>query len=227
MVYAYAIRRAGGSGVDGRGLDDAPLRVVGAGSLEAVVSDCDRGARAPTEERLWTHDRVVDSLTSDGTLLPTRFGMVLEDDDAVSAILRERAEELGAALRRVDGAIELAVRVVWPGEADAAGGGHAEASASSGKAYLMSMVDRRRRARELADRVDAPLRELARESRRRVLARPDLPLSASYLVERERAGAFRDRVTELRSAVADAEIVCTGPWAPYGFASAPVAGAAA
>lgn len=229
MVYAYAICPAGMPPLDLPGFGGMPLRTIDEGALVAVVSDCANGAPDATEENLWTHDQVVDALMADRTVLPTRFGTVLSGHDAVRDLLRERGPELEAALRRVAGAIELSVRVAWAVDGDALerADGARPGDGSSGSAYLTALIDRERRARELADRVDAPLRVLARERRRRLLARPNLPLSASYLVEREQAEAFRERVAQLGRELQDAEIVCTGPWAPYGFTSAPAAEAPA
>ena len=221
-VYVYAIRPAGLEAPESSGFAGSPVRVIGEGALEAVVSDVE--ARPPaTEESLRTHDGVVDELMIERTVLPTRFGTALAEDDAVRLLLSERAQELEDALRRVDGAIELGVRVSWAAE-DTAG---PASEATTGTAYLTSLVDRERRAGDLAEHVDAPLRELARERHLRLLARPEMPLSASYLVDRERAAEFQARVNDLGRTLKDAEIVCTGPWAPYAFASPPAAAEAA
>jgi hypothetical protein len=215
VVYLYAISGAPEASAAGEGLQAQPLRSVTAAGLAAVVSDHDGDRPAATEAQLWAHERVVEELMADRTLLPMRFGSLLPDDPAVQAFLRDRRDELEAALGHVAGAIELGVRVAW---SDAGGqSGDPGVAAGSGAAYLMGRLDCRRRARDLADRVDASLAGLARARRTRVLARPNLPFSGAYLVDRERQAAFRERVGALGAEVEDAEIVCTGPWPPYGF----------
>jgi hypothetical protein len=165
---------------------------------------------------------VVEALMAERTVLPMRFGSRLPDDAAVRELLRSRRGELEGALRQVAGAIELGVRVAWyqadgqPGPPDQTEG--------SGSAYLMGRLDCRRRAGDLADRVDRSLADLARARRTRLLARPDLPFSGAYLVDRERQGAFRERVSALGAEIGEAEILCTGPWPPYGFATREAAG---
>jgi hypothetical protein len=77
-------------------------------------------------------------------------------------------------------------------------------------------------ARELAARLDS-LAALARDVRRRVLARGNLPVVGAYLVERRLIAQFIERVRDLDERHADIELVCTGPWPPYSFAAgAPV-----
>lgn len=85
----------------------------------------------------------------------------------------------------------------------------------------MGRLNRRRRARDLAERIDQPLAALARESRHQLLRTPNLPLSGAYLVERERLAAFRARVAELDEEIDQAEVICTGPWPPYSFVKGP------
>jgi hypothetical protein len=223
VVYLYAISGAVEAPVAGEGLQARPLRSVAAAGLAAVVSDHDGDRPAATEAQLWAHERVVEELMADRTLLPMRFGSLLADDRAAQAFLRARRDELQRGLRHVAGAIELGVRVAWSdagGQPDDPG-----FTAGSGAAYLMGMLDCRRRARDLADRVDASLAGLARARRSRVLARPNLPFSGAYLVDRECQEAFRERVRALGAEVEDAEIVCTGPWPPYGFTAVETAAA--
>lgn len=222
MVYLYAISPPLDAPVAGEGLQGQTLRRVTSGGLTAVVSDHERDLPAASEAQLWEHERVVEALMAERTVLPMRFGSVLPDDVAVRALLRRRRDELEGALGRVAGAIELGVRVAW-NDAGAASDPPAHTT-GSGTAYLMGRVDCRRRARDLADRVDRSLADLARARRTRLLARPDLPFSGAYLVDRERQDAFRERVSALGAEIAEAEIVCTGPWPPYGFAARESAG---
>jgi len=217
MIYVYAVCHSGGAGPSGVGLCDRPLRVVIAGALAAVVSDHPDTRPVPDADALWRHERVVEDLMSSRELLPMRFGSVLGDDHAAADLLAERAEELGAALARVTGAIELGVRVAWAApDADAA----TPERSGPGTAYLDGLRQRRRRATELAERIDPPLRALSRASRHRLLATSHLPLSGAYLVDRGRLDAFCSRVVALDEEIGETEIVCTGPWPPYSFVGA-------
>lgn len=212
MVYCYGVCEASGA-VGGDGLQDQPLRTVAAAGLTAVVSDVDGARPAASEEALWRHEQVVEGLMAGGAVLPMRFGSVLDDDRAVAALLRERAAEFRQALERVAGAIELGVRAAWESGASAP----QPARAHSGAGYLQGLLDHRSRASDLAERIDAPLSAMSRDSRRRLLVTPRLPLSGAYLVDHDRLEAFRQQVAVLDEEIDQAEIVCTGPWPPYSF----------
>ncbi len=226
MLYAYAIDACAGTVPYVEGFHGRAVHGVTAGGLRAAVSDGCEAPPQPTEPNLWTHERVVDALMRERTVLPMRFGTVLADAAEIRSLLRERQDELQAALARVDGAIELGVRGAWrdaadtrrdPSAAPAGADTPGVSPAPAGADYMASLVERRRRAQELADLVDEPLRALSRDSTRRILVSPNLPLSGAYLVSRERLDEFQARVDRLEREIDGAAIVCTGPWAPYGF----------
>jgi hypothetical protein len=215
MVYAYAIAESLREAPEEAGLDGAPLRVVAADGLAAVVSDRGDAQLTVSEDALWAHERIVERLMEERAVLPMRFGSVLAGDDAVEAMLSSRRAELTEGLHRVRGAVELGVRIAWDEDA---GGRPPDAAAGPGTAYLMGLARGRRRAGELAERVDRCVTGLARARVQRLLAASSLPVSAAYLVDRANVDAFRARIAELGSELSGMDVVCTGPWPPYSFA---------
>jgi hypothetical protein len=210
VVYAYAIAEPRHAAPTRTGLDGAPIRVVVAGDLMAIVSDCSGREVVASEDALWIHESVVEQLMGEGTVLPMRFGTVLPDDTEVRAMLVADRHELLDALDRVRDAVEVAVHVTW----------HSNGSGSSDVGYLVDRLARTRRAMEFAERMDAALVGLARASRRQVTTTPALLLTCAYLVDRARLEGFRDRIESLGFALDGATVVCTGPWPPYSFAVA-------
>ncbi|MCA1695381.1 MAG: GvpL/GvpF family gas vesicle protein [Actinobacteria bacterium] len=219
MIYVYAVSEPLTDAPAGCGLDDAPLRVVGTRSLAAVVSDRDSTPLHVQEDALWAHERVVEQLMLDRTVLPMRFGSTLPDDEAARALLTSRAEELRSALRRVSGAVELGVRVVWHAEATN-GDETATTGRGPGAQYLLTRACTYRRADALAERLDRPLAKLSRERVQRVLPSPGLAISAAYLVDQAEVEAFSDQIATLEMDIDDASVTCTGPWPPYTFTGA-------
>ena len=217
MVYVYAVTEPLGYAPAGTGLEGAGLRVVSAGELAAVVSDRGETPLRASEESLWAHERVVEDLMSDRAVLPMRFGGVLGDDAAVREMLVTRREQLTAGLARVSGAVELGVRAAWDPEASADDGDRAGRDRGAGAAYLLGLSRSRQRARALAERLDHSVAGLSRTRVQRLLTTPRLAVSAAYLVDRAGVDAFRGRIATLDAEVADADIVCTGPWPPYSF----------
>jgi Gas vesicle synthesis protein GvpL/GvpF len=188
------------------------LRLVPLDGLAAVctpASDEDLSS-----ETLWHHEDVVEALMADRDLLPVRYGTRLEDEAAVARAMRDRRDELVAALDRVRGAVELSIRVVAAGRAPAPPD---PPEAGSGAAYLRvraeAEADRDRAARALHE----PLAAHARESAEGRLRPPEL-FRAAYLVDRDAIDSFVAEVARLQSANPGLGILCTGPWPPYSFA---------
>jgi hypothetical protein len=210
-LLAYAFTDSDSGGIDGAGLDGAPLIAIEHDGVALVVSRHPSSFPEPTAETLWRYEEIVERLMSRQPILPARFGSVLGDEDEARNALCARHHELSRSLDRVRGAAELGIRATWS---------HAPTPppARSGTEYMLGQLEIRRRARRTLDLV-APLRALARASTAKLLPRPTVPLLAAYLVDRDQTADFIDLAAELDIAFEDGELVCTGPWPPYSFAT--------
>lgn len=235
-VYLYGVTRAGVPVPRGtRGVGDPPghVRTLVAGDLAAVVGTAPAGLRARRRD-LQAHQGVLLAMGAGGPLLPTRFGVVAADEEAVTAWLRSDASGWSAALSRVAGRCELNLKV---------------SPAESGLADLVRDDPRLRRLREesrqrpsydvsirLGEAVAAGLRRRAVEAAQEAGASltaladetqpgPDVPgcvLNLSFLVAAERVPECRaafDGVAERLSGRADLRL--TGPLPCYSFSGLP------
>jgi hypothetical protein len=210
-VYLYAICSADAPAPPW--LAERGLRYVERSGLAAVVGDEPGDLTAPSEEDLWAHEKVVESLMDAHDLLPARFGGLLSSDEEVCSLLDERSAELRRALDNVSGAVELAVRAGWRAEPDRRGDARA-----TGSEYMADYASRDARARALAECLDDAVSALARDGSVRVLPRRLSAVTGAYLVDTRSVEDFRRRIERLNDELPDAEIVCTGPWPPYSFA---------
>jgi Gas vesicle synthesis protein GvpL/GvpF len=223
VIWVYAVTdRPEVAAPRRRGLAQAPLDAVRHGDLAAVITRHGQAPAEPALDALWVHERVVERLMADRTVLPMRFGTTLADADALRASLAARHDDLVGRLRRVRGRVELGVRAVArePDAAAAApadGAGHDEAPALTGRAYLMTKLARGRAARDAAAALHGPLAARAVESSRRPCG-PGEVLRAAYLVERADVPPFLGVVERLRRDHAGVALLCTGPWPAYSFA---------
>jgi hypothetical protein len=216
-LVVYAITDADSPAIEERGLHGRPLRTVTQDVLAAVVS-AHEGSRVPSSAaNLWDYEQVMERLMAARTILPMRFGTVVATELELRAMMRERANQLLAGLDRVRGAVELGIRAGWRHHAapEANPGAGAE-----GTAYMLERLALHRQACDLVDRLD-PLTGLARDIRRRLVSRGDLPVLEAYLVNREHVAEFTERVRDIDRRHPDIELVCTGPWPPYSFAPGP------
>ena len=218
MLYVYALVEPPAVLPDVRGIEGGRPELADVDGIAAAVAEIARPVLDASEDAVLAHARVVDALAgANAAVLPVRFGRALADLDAVRAAVAASAPALHAALARVRGCVELALRVLVAEPADA------EASpSSSGCDYMRRRLASLRDAERLADELHAPLAALARASTRSVLATPRLLLSAAYLVPRETVDEFRRRLDELAAARPALSVACTGPWPPYSFATAEV-----
>jgi hypothetical protein len=200
------------------GLAQAPLDAIREGDLTAVFTTHAESVGAPAPDALWVHERVVERLMTDRTVLPMRFGSTVEDEPALHALLTEHQTSFLVLLARVRGRVELGVRVLEaaPEPRDAALA-LAVAPSRSGTEYLLEKVENGRRIGDLCTGLDEPLSELAVESRRQPPRSAEEVLRASYLVERSAVGRFRSAVERLQRARPQLAFLCTGPWPPYSF----------
>jgi Gas vesicle synthesis protein GvpL/GvpF len=168
-------------------------------------------ADASAEDSLWRQEAVLEALMRHRTVLPLRYGTILQDDGGVKDLIVSRHEEWVKALSAVRGCFEMAVRAgvrssrMAPKRPD-----------ESGTEYLRRRARERASALALTGTVHARLVAVSRAS--------DAPPSAaaaqftaSYLVPRADVAAFRGAVAALAEEDPELAIACTGPWPPYSF----------
>ena len=218
MLYVYAITDSVHPPASA-GLQGAAPRVMGKRAPFAVVTDHKDLPPQPSEEDLWRHERVVEELMERSTVLPMRFGSNVADEAKLQTILDERRYEFEALIEGLRGAVELGVRAQIPTGMTEPAGVAAGTAAGPGSAYLLERAERQRRAADAIARIHEPLAMLARRSTRSVGGLNPGTFKGSYLVDRGRVEAFRERVGELASELDAARIACTGPWPPYSFSS--------
>lgn len=242
LLWAYGVVATGAAPPDdlvgvGGGVV-APVAIGGLSALAGPVPAEDFAAE-PLREHLndlpWLelvareHEAVLEQVLEHTTVVPLRLCTIFADVAGVERMLEQEHDALAAALRRLQGRQEFGVKVLvdrerlLPRTEDP----HEE----GGLAYLARRRQERTAREEarilvaqLVDDIDAALRSVAvgavrlRPQNRELSGHAgDMVLNAAYLVEDPEA--LRARVDELRTRHA-AELVLTGPWPPYNFATA-------
>ncbi|MEU2851838.1 GvpL/GvpF family gas vesicle protein [Streptomyces syringium] len=235
-VYVYAITTAAHplrlDDLAGVGDPPAELYAISDDALRAVVSQAPEDL-AMARRDLEAHHAVQERLWADGSTLPLSFGFVAADEDAVRAVLQERAEQFARALEEVTGRVEFNVKAVGNEEAllrDVLTGSEEahrlnEATRDGGGAYedrlaLGQLVAQevQKRQEALAAGIVEALRPLTRSEQ---LSPPSGQyfLNASFLVEDSGEEEFSRTCAELTQQYADvAELRVRGPLPPYSFA---------
>ena len=186
--------------------------------IMAIVGKAASDDPGADKEAILRHAQVVDELFArSGAMLPARYGRGFVDEAALAAAVRANASELHAALGRVRGCVELGVRALAPATPEP------PRRAATGREYMRGRLAELGKSERLALELHETLARCARASERNVELRSRFLLSASYLVPKDDVETFRRTVQSLQDAHPHVSIVCTGPWPPYSFTSAPEA----
>ena len=235
-VYVYAVAAADHplslEGATGVGAEPAPLRVVTAGPVSAVVSDAPADLRAKRRD-LDAHQKVLEALGGQGTVLPMRFGSLAENDDAVREQLERRGEEYAERLRALEGKVEFNVRadqdedtvlrlvldsneeVRRLSRSGVGATGTLDQRIALGEAVA---ADVQARQEETGGRIAYALSAIAVQTSR-TQAAGETFLNISFLVERTRAKEFAEQTQRLADQYRDegVRLRLYGPLPPYSF----------
>jgi hypothetical protein len=233
-VYVYGVTPAKAPAMPSvDGVDSAPVRALPHADLAALVSPIGRTDLRAADVR--AHWRVLDSAFEHGTVLPVRFGTLMETDDEVRRrLLEPNQARLAELLTTMDGLIQLNVKgrydettllrqIVQGAPALARLQERAERSGALGdQIALGQQVEQEiehRRAQHAAT-VRRTLDKLAVAARDERVRHPDA-FNIAFLVPRDGLNAFGEGVGDVRAGLEDQmEIRYVGPVPPFSFAEA-------
>lgn len=223
MLHVYAIIDSGrvvGAGPHGH--EDDAVTAFPLGAIAAAVSRATAPSIEVSNARVWHHEKVLAALMERHAVLPMRFGTICPENE-LSHLLENRRDALCAALRKLNGKVEMAVRITHgatTGQTDFPSPPVEPASDPSGTAYLMARLARHK-ANGLADDPSA-VKDIRSHLRRHSLdvvwTGPETsgePFKASCLIDRRGVGEFVEGLDRLETP--GLRLSCTGPWAPYSF----------
>lgn len=117
-TYVYGVLDENSKPPATEGIDGAPLHQVTSNGLTALVSDLSDQELVMGREEMTTHARVLEQAVEHGTVLPMRFGVVMEGEDAVKEELLDAHHELlERQLHELAGKVELRVRAIYEEDA--------------------------------------------------------------------------------------------------------------
>ncbi len=114
--YLYAIiptdheRNFGPIGIGGRGDE---VGTIAYRDISAVVSNSPLAKYVISKENLLAHERVIEQVMKEFTVLPVRFCTVAANPEEIRRLLERRYLELKHLLRDLDGKVELGVKAFW------------------------------------------------------------------------------------------------------------------
>jgi hypothetical protein len=170
------------------------------------------------EAELRAHDAITRRIHDGAPSLPSRFGQLFADEDALVRALRDREGALAESLENVGARVEFHVTLDWrrPHVAPDA------SDASTGRGYLEALAVRERERRE-AEQVVARLTEQLPTERafiRTVICpRSGVAAIVAILSTRDEVMSVRQAVESYGERSSEISAVVRGPLPPYTFAS--------
>ena len=219
------------------GLDQQPVQAYRIDSFTFLYSEAQQERYLASRRNLLGHERVLEQAMESGyrTLLPLRFGLIIEDWTAVEAqLIIPHAAGLKTLLERLDGQREVGIKVYWETatELESLMAEHedlrAERDRLMGKSLSMEQVIQIGQAIDeaMGDRKQAviktfqdALNPLAAEVVENDPLTDTMIYNAAYLIPWDDEPAFGDRVEELDQTFEDRlRIRYNNFTAPFNFA---------
>jgi hypothetical protein len=210
---------------DADGFSHGPgTRVVTGHGLMAVVSELEGPTTAPSVPSLLAYERVVEAIHARQTVIPLRYGCVMESEEQIVQLLEDHHREYEALLGRLRGMTEMGIRLLW----SASAAPPPSLAQSPGAAYLTSLRNRYNSQETLiaeevllADQIVVQLAGWSTEQRREVSSsHQGRLLSLYFLTPKSGAEEFR-KVVRTISIPRGVKLLLSGPWPPYNFVCPP------
>lgn len=237
--YLYCIiessnaRNFGPIGIGDRGDE---VTTIPYGDLSAVVSGIPMSRYVVSRETMTAHEKVLEEVMKDCTVLPVRFYTVAPSADEIRSLLRRRHPEFKNLLRYLDNRVELGLKALWKdmnrvfqeiieGNEELMALQKKIVSNSSGKAEIESKalaagVKSRLQVKKdkEAEGLLVPLKRISVNVRYNKTHGDDMICNAAFLVDRRWEKDFDIRVEELSKAYNDRiRFIYVGPVPPYSF----------
>jgi len=210
------------------------VQVVSHNGLAAAVTAISSGKMAEDASTLLSYHKAIESFHLEGTVIPLRFPTVVDQESDVERLLLEQAERYKSLLKKLDGCVEMGVRVIvdeiGPAPVTPESSSSLSVSTGPGAAYLTRLKDRQN-AEEKALKANQAIVERYGsfftgafadfKSEYSKLTHPFAPsgsilLSLHFLVPEKSLGQFRKIYSEL-VAPERKKMMLSGPWPPYNF----------
>jgi Gas vesicle synthesis protein GvpL/GvpF len=115
-LYVYAIARAGSQAPQGLACVGNPtgaLEMLTFGKLAALVSPIDEPEVMAARRHMMAHTKALEHAMTCFTLLPMRFGIIVDAAEHIAQAIGPKADDLLALLDSLDNRIEAGIRASW------------------------------------------------------------------------------------------------------------------
>ena len=218
------------------GIGGQEVETIACRGLSAVISNAPLARCVVSKETLLAHERVLEQVMKEFTVLPVRFCTVAANAEEIRRLLERRNRELKHLLRDLDGKVELGVKALWRNidfifqeivdENEAIKRLKAEVSEPPARqthaqriaiGQMVQAALEAKKERE-AEEILRVLRRLAAEHRLNRTIGDKMLFNAAFLVDRAREKEFDDLMERLGLRYRERiKFAYVGPAPPYNF----------
>ena len=218
-------------GLEGAGVYNIPYCDIG-----VVVSEISQPIR-DTEGAVLEHEAVVEKLMANLTVLPVRFGTIIDGRDSLLSMIQSYYKDFKDNLARLHNKLEFGIKVIWP--ADKIKGNIVKAlkkgkqkdlepNSSQSKKFITEKFEEYKINKEFEAKADKFIKvmdiffsKFAAEKKLGKLKTENLLLDAVYLVEKSQEGNFREAFEHIKGGHQGLKYLFSGPWPAYNFVILP------
>jgi Gas vesicle synthesis protein GvpL/GvpF len=115
-LYIYAIAQKDAvapAGIAAVANSDGVISAIPVGPLVVMVSPVEEPEIMAARRHMLVHTKALETIMSGATILPMRFGVIVDNADAIHEALAPKFDDLLAMLADLDGKIEAGIRASW------------------------------------------------------------------------------------------------------------------
>ncbi|MGO8806800.1 MAG: GvpL/GvpF family gas vesicle protein [Candidatus Bathyarchaeia archaeon] len=178
------------------GLNDKEVFTIPCGGIAAVVSDSPMTDYELTENNTKKHEKVVQEIMNEYSVVPTEFGTTIKNDIILKRLIKKAYSPALESLKVVENMVELGVKIV--------------------RTDKTAFVDAEQKETMVSEILES-LKSKSKEAVACGLFSERLVLNASFLVGKELIGSFSEEVERLQTKYSTLKFLYSGPWAPHNF----------
>ena len=215
------------------GVDDLSVAMVSNNGLTAAISGITQANLSPDVSRILTYKRVVEFFHRDRTVIPMRYGCMLNSKQQIVRLLEEHGGQYGRLLGTIKGCVEMGILVLIVdcrlkiadcgsefSNSDPQSAIRNPHSHISGQAYLSARKTHYDREDQMDKEIETVLDQFLRAfSGLYIRFKSEFKnhlLSIYFLIPRDTVEHFRQVFLRIGQDAA-AKLLLSGPWPPYNF----------
>ena len=220
-----------------KGISGEDLFQISFDKITAVVGDIDKRSIVADSSKALVFAGVIEDLWQQFTLLPMRFGSVVESADAVLKMLERNLSGIRANLKSIENKLEFGLKVFCDSvklkaeliEKSKPETSHTinpvpETTVSVFRDYVNKKLEAHRLEELLLTHVDSVIADITGQcdllnivcKTRKMLSETTI-IDAVFLLEKSRKDPLIHHLEELKTQYSGLNFVLTGPWPPYSF----------